>query len=162
MLWYKKILIKRERGIIASALFTVLFVLALLLWSFTLGKSFVWKKIEPISAPNLLDRAFYSALVYVTVGAVLYRLKLWLGLYILAVRKLRDRKLYKETKKFIWLLLILGMYGIFSKIVDLMNGIISFAYNILGLILYILPPLGASLIFVVLLVVFTKRYKFKK
>jgi hypothetical protein len=162
MPWYKKVLIKRKNEIISSAIFAIIFALALLLWSFGLGKSFVWKKVEPISVPNLFDRAFYSALVYVTVGAVLYRLKLWLYLYILAVRKLRDRKLYRETKKFIWLLLIFGMYGIFSKIVDLLNSIISFAYNILGFILYVLPPLGISLIIVIPLFIFTKKYKYLK
>jgi len=160
MIWYKKALVEHKKEIVNSAIFTLIFALSLLLWNLGLGKSFVWRKIVPISAPNFFDRAFYSALVYVSVGALLYAVKFYKFLHYLIVRKMRDWKLYKETKSFIWLLLILGMYGIFSKIVDLLNNIISFTYNAFGLILYVFPALGISLIIFILLFMINKKYKF--
>lgn len=157
MVWYKKALKRYKKEIVSSATFLIIFALALLLWNFWLGKSFVWHRIEPISAPNFFDKAFYSALVFVTVGALLYVIGFYRFLHFLIVRQLRSWSLYKDIKKFIWLLLILGMYGIFSKIVDLLNNIISFLYNIFGLILYTLPPLGISLLVTIPLFVAYKK-----
>lgn len=58
-----------------------------------------------------------------------------------------DWRLYKDTKKFIWGALILFMYfWVVPKVVGLLNAVISFFYNLFGLILYLLPPLGISLI----------------
>jgi len=161
MTWYKKALVEHKKEIVNSAIFALIFALSLLLWNLGLGKSFVWRKIEPISAPNFFDRAFYSALVYVTVGALLYAVKFYKLLHYLIVRKMRDWKLYKQTKSLIWLVLILGMYGIFTKIVDLLNSIISFGYNVFGLLLYIAPPLGISLVVFIPIFVFTKNAKLK-
>lgn len=157
MAWYKKVLIKHKKEIIASAVFTITLTFTLLLWNFGLGKSFVWQRIEPFTAPDFFDRAFYSALVFVSIGALLYVLKFYKFLHFLIVRQLRNWRLYNDIKKFIWLLLILGMYGIFSKIVDFLNSIMSLIYNIFGLILYALPPLGISLVISIPLFVFLKK-----
>jgi hypothetical protein len=161
MVWYKKALKKYKKEIVTSATFLIIFALALLLWNFWLGKSFVWQKIEPLNAPSFFDRAFYSALVFVSVGAFLYLIKFYKFLHFLIVRQLRSWELYKSTKKFIWILLILGMYGIFSKIVDFFNSIISLIYNILGLVLYALPSLGISLAISIPLFIILKKAEAK-
>jgi len=162
MVWYKKVLKKHKNEIVSSATFLIIFSFALLIWNFGLGRGFTWHKIEPITAPDFFNRAFYSALVFVSIGALLYALKFYKFLHFLIVRQLRNWRLYNDIKKFIWLLLILGMYGIFSKIVDFLNNIISFFYNIFGLILYALPPLGISLIISIPLFLFVKKAEGKR
>lgn len=157
MVWYKKVLKKNKKEIVSSATFLIIFVFALQLWNFALGKSFVWHKIEPFAAPDFFNRTFYSALVYATIGALLYAMMFYKFLHFLIVRQLRSWVLYKGIKKIIWILLMLGTYSYFSKIVDFLNSIISFLYNIFGLILYALPPLGISMIISVPLFIFANK-----
>ncbi|MDD5032694.1 MAG: hypothetical protein PHC85_01040 [Candidatus Pacebacteria bacterium] len=147
MSWYKKVIAKNKKEIASSAAFAVVFALAILLWHFWLGKTFQWATINPIEAPSFFNRVLYSALVFVTFGAFLYWVRFYQFLYHLIVRGLGDRQLYRGIKGLIWGFLILIMYfWVVPKVVELLNAIISFLYNILNLVLYLFPPLGASLI----------------
>ena len=110
MTWYKHILTKYRKEIISSAVVSVLFSITLLLWYFGLGKSFVWKNIEPISAPDLFERYFYSAFVFVTLGAFLYFIRFYQFLHGVIVGIFGDWRLYKDIKGFIWGGLILVSY----------------------------------------------------
>lgn len=158
MSWQKNILNKYRKEILFSAVFTLLFSFSLLFWHFGLGKSFEWTKIEPISAPSLLERYFYSAFVYVTIGAFLYWIKFYRLLHEITVGFFGDWRLYKDIKNFIWTALILTSYfWIVPKIVDILNSIISFFYNIFGLILYSSPAIGIALIISIPLYVFLKK-----
>ncbi|MBU3978778.1 hypothetical protein KJ980_02935 [Patescibacteria group bacterium] len=158
MLWYKKVLLKQKKEIVSSAIFTIIFALALLLWHFYLGKNFIWQKIEPISTPGFFERAVYSALVFITLGALLYWIKFYRFLHYLIVRKLGDWRLYRDTKNLIWGSLILIMYiWIVPFVVDLLNSSLSFIFNIYGIILYMLPPLGISLIIFIPFAFFIKK-----
>jgi hypothetical protein len=161
MHWYKKVIKENKTKIYYSALYIIVSSLAVLLWYFALGKSYNWQEIEPLSAPSLLYRMFYSALVFVTFGAFLYKIKFYQNLHYLFVRSLRKRRLYKDIKKIIWWSLIGLMYVIVVKIFDFINAIVSFLYNILGIILYLLPPLGVSLILSIIAVYCYKRIKDK-
>ena len=158
MTWYKHIFTKYRKEIISSAIVSVLFSVTLLLWHFGLGKSFVWTKIEPISAPGLFERYFYSAFVFVTLGAFLYFIRFYQFLHGIIVGIFSDWRLYKDIKGFIWGGLILVSYfWVIPRIVDFLNAIISFFYNVFGLILYSLPALGVTLIFSIPAVVYIRK-----
>ncbi|MGH7203953.1 MAG: hypothetical protein ACREHC_05915 [Candidatus Levyibacteriota bacterium] len=161
MVWYKKVLIKHTKEIISSALISIIISLALLYWYFVLGNRFEWKTIEPISAPDYYARIFYSALVYITFGAILYKLFIYKLLHFVTVRVLRDWKLYKDIKRFIWgVLLLISYFWFVPKVVDFLNLTISFFYNILGLILYLIPPLGISLIIFAVFFILVKKFNY--
>lgn len=155
MTWYIHTLTKYRKEIISSAIVSVLFSVTILLWHFGLGKSFVWKNIEPISAPGLLERGFYSAITYLTIGAFLYWVRFHQFLHGIVVGIFDDWRLYKDIKGFIWGGLILVSYfWVIPRIVDFLNAIISFFYNVLGLILYSLPSLGIALVLSIPILVF--------
>lgn len=162
MQWYQKVLTKYKRETIFSVVFFIVFALLILLWHYFLGKSFVWKNIEPFEVPGIFERAIYSAFVYVTIGAFLYWTRFYQLLYLIFVGFLGVFRLYKGIKKIIWWGLMAAMYfWIFPRIVDLLNAICSFFYNMFGLILYTLPPLGVSLILCIPLVIFLYKKKSK-
>jgi len=164
MTWYQKVLKEGRKEVISSAAFVVLFALATLLWRFVLDKDFQWETISPLDEPSIFNRVLYSALVFVTFGAFLYWVRFYQFLYHLAVRGLRDRQLYRGIKGLLWGSLILIMYfWVVPKVVELLNAIISFVYNILNLILYLFPPLGVSLIvFSIGYIIFKRFYALKQ
>lgn len=146
--WYKRILTEKKKEIISSAVFAVLFALSITLWHYFTGKVFEWQSISPIDEPDLLPRLFYSALVYITLGAFLYAMGFYRFLYSLYRGTRGGYRAYKEMKGAIWVVLILGMYFVIIPVaIDILNAFISFGYNVLNLILYLFPPLGMSVIF---------------
>lgn len=164
MRWYKKVLKENKKEIVSSAIFAVVFALAVLLWHFAIGKSFQWESISPIEEPSIFNRVLYGALVFVTLGAFLYWIRFYQFLYHITVRGLRDRQLYRGIKGLLWGLLILIMYfWVVQKVVESLNAIISFFYNLLNLALYLFPPLGVSLIiFSIGYIIFRKFYAVPK
>lgn len=146
MTWYIHTLTKYRKEIISSAVVSVLFSITLLLWHFGLGKNFVWTNIEPISAPGLLERGF------------LYWIRFYQFLHGIVVGIFGDWRLYKDIKGFIWGGLILVSYfWVIPRIVDFLNAIISFFYNVLGLILYFLPSLSIALVLSIPFLVFIRK-----
>ena len=160
MTWYKKVLKENKKEIASTTAFAVVFALAILLWYFALGKSFQWETISPVEEPSLFNRVLYSALVFITLGAFLY----WVKFYQLLYHIISDRQLYRGIKGLIWGFLILVMYfWVVPAVVEILNAIISFFYNILNLILYLFPPLGVSLIVSsVGYIIFKKYYAIRK
>lgn len=154
--WYKDIIIKtlkKERRSF-QLIFTVVFLLFLLVWNKFTGKTFSWEWIDSISVPPYV-RLFYSALVFVSLGAVLYATGFYKILYQFFVGFLGDFKTYKEVKALIWIGLIALMYfKIIPWVVDILNILVSIGYNVLNLILYIFPALGVSLILGILITLF--------
>jgi len=148
MSWYKKILTENKKGIIQSAIISLVITLAFSIWYFISGNCFEWKTISPISQPSLLYRQFYSAFVFVTIGAFLYYIvKLWKFLYFILVKILRSWGLYELIKWALWTFLILITYFyIVPIVVDILNAVISFFYNLAILLLYLFPPIGIFLI----------------
>ena len=145
MNWYKKIIKKNKTEIISSAMFSGVFSLALLIWHFMLGKNFAWVTISPLSAPPPVY-IIYSALVFVTLGRLLYVIGFYKLLATVVGEIMGDWKAYREIKAFLWLGLIIIAYYLLHKFIDLLNTIISFFYNVLNFILFLSPPLGISLI----------------
>lgn len=144
-LWYKKILKKTGKKIIYSAAFVVVFTISISLWHLFTGKSFEWQSIAPVEEPGLLPRLFYSALVYVTFGAFLYATGFYKFLYSAYKGTRNGWRAYRQAKGIIWLLLILVMYFIIVPIVvDVLNVVISFSYNIFMLLIYLFPSISIS------------------
>lgn len=158
--WYKRILTEKKKEIISSAIFAVLFALTIALWHYFTGKVFEWQSISPVDEPDLLPRLFYSALVYVTLGAVLYAMGFYEFLYS-AYRGTRGGyRAYKEMKGAIWVVLVLGMYFvIIPVVVNILNAVASFFYNITILVLYLFPALGISGIVFAIGYAMAKNYK---
>lgn len=149
MNWREKVLKKHRKEIVLSAAFVLTFSLATALWHYFTGKSFEWQSISPIEQPGLLPRLFYSALVFAVPGWFLYhKLKFWKFLY--APYRGGGRRAYREYEKLkaaVWGLLILLMYFVIVPfVVDILNGIISFFFNLFVLLLYVLPALALSLL----------------
>lgn len=162
MSWYEKVLARNKKEIVSGAIYVIIFALVFLVWDLFSGKSFQWVEISPISMPDLPSRILYSALVYVTLGAFLYWIGFYQFLHLVLVGILRNWKLYKDTKGFMWFLMILAMYfWVVPKFVDLSNAIISFLCNMINLILYLFPPLGIALILYIAILYFIKKNKIK-
>jgi hypothetical protein len=146
MTWYRKQLNEHKREAVLSFLFALTFTLILLLWHYFLGQSFQWQEIDPISQPSLLFRSFYSAIAFLILGAFLYWIRFYQFLYFVFVEVLGDWQSFKAVKAIIWLGLILLVYYLVEKLVALLNSTISFAYNVLGFILYLVPPVGIAIV----------------
>jgi hypothetical protein len=145
--WFVRVINDKGREVLLSALTFVLFLLIVAIRHYFTGKTFEWESISPIEAPGLLPRMFYSALVFIGPGWFLYhKLKFWKFLY--EPYRGGGRAAYREYKKlkaFVWVSLILIMYFIIvPSIVDLLNAIISFFYNLFILVLYLIPPLAIT------------------
>lgn len=147
--WFERVLSEYSRSTAVAVSATLAVLLMLSLVQFVKGSSFAWNDIAPIDQPDLLSRAFYSALTFVSIGAILYQLQFYRFLsWIFG----SDRSSYKEAKRIIWIGLILMMYWyIVPVIVDFLNTAVSFAYNISLLVLYLSPVLfiGAVGLFIV-------------
>ncbi|MBM3210450.1 hypothetical protein FJZ39_03890 [Candidatus Saccharibacteria bacterium] len=147
--WFEHVLSEYSRSTVVavSAILAVLLMLSLV--QFVKGGAFVWNDIALIDQPDILSRTFYSALTFVSIGAILYQLQFYRFLsWIFG----SDRSSYKEAKRIIWVGLILIMYWyIVPVIVDLLNSTVSFAYNVSLLVLYLSPVLfiGVAGLFIV-------------
>jgi hypothetical protein len=156
MNWYKKTLKKYSKEIIEGALFSIVCSLAFLLWIYGMGKTFTWTEISPVDSPSIFVRIFYSALTFVTLGAFLYKIKFYQGLY----RILGNWRSFKEAKAIIWVLLMGTMFFVIVPlVVDIINEILSIGYNLISLILYAVPPVGVSLILFAFYFYFKKNYQ---
>lgn len=143
MKWHQKELRKQAKEILTSGIFYLIVILSLSLWYFGIGKEFMWIPIEALDAPSIFSRLFYSALTFVTLGRILYKIKFYKFLYIV----LGDWRSFKKAKALVWAILLYFMFlWVVPKFFDLLNAIISFGYNILNLILFLFPPVGVSII----------------
>lgn len=157
--WYKKVLTENRKEVIRAALISLVVTTAFSLWYFIIGEGFKWTEYRFISEPTLSFR-FLSALVFASLGEILYDLGFYYVLHFVFVVILRDRAVYNQIKRVIWLsLMAIVGFIIVPWIIDLLNAIISFFYNIFNLILYLFPPLGVSLIvFSIGYIIFKKCY----
>ena len=162
MSWHKNTLTKYGKEIKQSAIVSFVLSLAFLLYTYSIGNTFAWQEISPIEQPGLVPRLFYSALVFAGPGWFLYhKLKFWKFLY--EPYRGGGRGAYREYQKLknaFWGLLILLMYFVIVPfVVNILNTIISFFYNIFNFILYLSPALGIFLILTALGAYVAKGWK---
>ncbi len=156
--WYKRIIVEKKKEIISSFLFVVMFSVIVSAWGYFSGKSFEWQSISPIEQPDLVPRLFYSALVYVTLGSLLYSLGFYKFLYSLYRGTRGGWRKYKDTKAIIWWSLILGMYFIIIPfVVDGLNAVISVCFNLFNLILYLCPPFVITVFVFLVFLIYKKN-----
>jgi hypothetical protein len=156
MNWPKKILKEKRAEAIASIAFATTSALAFLLWRFSLGKTFEWTSISPISTP--LSFGFYSALVFIGPGAYLYYFtNFYKDLWHFFRHTLNAPGLHKDVKFVIWISMCAMIYVVVKAVVDFLNFILTVIYNGFEFLLYLSPSLGAGLIFAVLIYLLLKK-----
>src|SRR3989344_3578934 len=157
--WYKKELEENKREIIKGALISLAVTAAFSLWYFITGESFTLKEYRFISEPTLAPRLL-SALVFASFGRILYELKFYYILYMIMVVFLRVKKAaYEEFKKLLWHLMMAFVgFVVVPWIIDVLNKVISFFYNIWVFVLYVLPPVAVLIcVFLIAVYVFKNR-----
>lgn len=136
-----------------AASLAVMVLLSVSIFQLASGEVFEWKDIAPIEAPDLWARIIYSALTYVSLGALLYHAKFYM---LLSALFGRDRRGYREAKSRVWGLLMLVMFFFVVPFgVDIANNVVSFAYNIAVFLLYVSP--AVTLLFLIVIVIAVLR-----
>jgi hypothetical protein len=155
--WQSKVIKENIKNILSSGILYLFTLVTVSIWDMYHGKGFEWVWLEIIDQPSLFVRLFYSAITFVTLGALLYAV----NFYKLLWHIIGDWKEYKKAKSAIWGLLMVFMYfyGV-PKIIDFLNFIISIFYNIFNFILYISPFFAISLL--LLLVIQFIKIKYLK
>jgi hypothetical protein len=163
MNWVRDVLIKYKKEIIQSTITSFVIALVFLLYTYFIGNIFTWHKITPIEQPSILDRYFYSAFTFSTIGAFLFFVvKLWKGLYFIFVKVLGMKDLYILIKALLWFGLVLVSYFYLVPFtINVLNNVISFFFNIINFILYLSPTLGIFLILSIIGVYFLKEIRSK-
>lgn len=160
MTWHKDTIEKYVKENYSSVVTFFVFILVCTLWYCLFGQKFEWKEINLIDTPSIWYRALYSALVFFTLGRLLYKIRFYQLLYFFDIILFQDKGGYKEDKKSIWGIMIIIMYlYIVPKIVDFLNFIISLIYNTIALILYLTPVVGICLILYFIYLYMDKRVK---
>ncbi len=159
MKWHKEALIKNTKEIVTSATTYIILLLVFLLWHFAFGYKFEWQQIEPFEQPSIFIRAFYSAFTFFTLGFLLYIARFYKVLHDILVKGMGSWGLYNAIKAVVWLFLMFISYQyIVPWLFKILNASISLLYNIAGLVLYTLPPIGISLIIAIVFALWkTKR-----
>lgn len=150
--WYRKEIKKSIKETFDTTVFALLFLFTISIWHFFLGQDYQWQVISPVPEPSIFSRLLYSALTFVTLGALLYKLKFYQMLYHIS----GDWRSFQEAKKIVWIVLVgLMFFIVVPATVNLMNHVLSLGYNVLNLLFYLCPPLGGA-------VVLTIIYKYVK
>lgn len=145
MTWYRKSILNYIKENWIFFLFAIILPFIFLFWNYLTGKNFVWHNISPLDTPDW-QRYLYSALTFVSLGLLLYKIRFYQLLYFIFVTVLGDWRSYKEIKGIIWVGLMFLMYfKIVPWFVSVLNIIVSFFYNIFGFVLYSAPSLVITL-----------------
>jgi len=147
MKWHKATLLKQAKNIAESASTYMILALVFLLWRFAFGMQFEWQQIEPLSQPSIFIRSFYSAFTFFTLGLLLYIARFYKVLHDILVKGMGLWGLYNAIKAILWLFLMFISYQyIVPWSFAILNTSATILYNVVGFVLYVLPPLGTSLI----------------
>jgi len=157
--WYQKEIKKFFKETFNTTVFALLFLFSVSVWHFFLGQGYQWQTITPVPEPSMFNRLLYSALTFVTLGALLYKLKFYQVLYYIS----GDRRSFQEAKKIVWVVLVgLMFFIIIPTTVNMVNHILSFGYNILNFIFYLFPPFGGAVILAIGLFYFRRSALYQK
>lgn len=151
--WYRKTLFAQTKEVFSSAVPYVVLLLVLALWRFVLGVKFQWVEVSPLSQPEFFYRAFYSAFTFLTLGRALYYAKFYKVLHDIVVKVFGLWELYELIKWVVWLFLMYLSYEyIVPALFAVLNTSASVLYNVAAFVLYVLPPVGISLVLVAIFV----------
>lgn len=156
--WHKKVLLKNAKEVVSSGTTYIILALVLLLWNFALGIKFEWQHISPLSEPSVFVRTFYSAFTFCTLGLFLYVIRFYKVLHDIVVKAFGMWELYNLIKAVLWLLLMYISYAyLVPWLFNVLNTSASLLFNVAGLVLYVLPPVGIALILSLLYMLIRKK-----
>ena len=156
--WQKIALKKHLKDLVSSGTTYAILALIFLLWRFALGIKFELQQIEPFEQPSIFVRSFYSLFTFFTLGFLLYIARFYKVLHDILVKEMGLRGLYNGIKAIVWAgLMYISYEYIVPWLFNLLNTSISILYNIAGIVLYAIPPIGISLILSVAYFLFKKR-----
>lgn len=145
--WYKKVLFENTREVLSIGMTYVITALVLLLWNFALGIKFEWHEISPFSEPSVFIRIFYSAFTFVTLGWLLYTIHFYKVLHDILVKIFGLWSVYSFIKAIVWaFLMAVSYFYVVPWLFDVLNAGTSVLFNIANLVLYLIPPVGISMI----------------
>jgi hypothetical protein len=150
--WYKNAIVnfcvKKEKAVVATGLAFV-FCAAIRAQTLIWNKTFNWVDVEPFSTLSW-DRVLFSAITFLTIGEILFRLYFYKALSFFFHTILNDHRGYIEAKRWIWRALMLFMYFYVQPIViKFLNVVTSILYNIIAFLAFSLPTLGITLLFLI-------------
>jgi len=158
--WHKDVLIKNAKEVFSSAVPYTIFVLVILLWRFALGMKFSWVHVSPLSEPEFFYRSFYSAFTFATLGLLLYLSGFYKLLHDIVVKGFGLWGLYNFIKAVVWLFLMFLSYQyVVPALFSVLNTSATILYNFAQVVLYVLPPVGISLILVIIYILIKKHAK---
>jgi len=151
MSWRKEAIVNFYRDYKKEIVASCLVVFILTIYHLFSDKAFIWRDYEPLPEPTLPLRLL-SALVFDSFGWILYQFRFYYVLKIIIVGIFRSKAVYRELKKVIWygMMAVMG-FVVAPWVVNMLNSIFSFFYNIFLFILYLFPPYGLSLILIIFL-----------
>lgn len=154
MSWYKDVLWQncRKELTLVGILFIILLTLSVV--QLIHGNSFTWQEVKPFGVPNFWARAFWSALTFVTLGALLYRLYFYKVLWWIFGR---DKSTHKKIKYYIWAGLMYINYQMFPVVVDSLNLISTLVFNFIVFVMYTSPLLLLGLVAGIVLGIIMER-----
>lgn len=157
---HKEALLKQAKEIVGSASTYLILALVFLLWRFALGIQFEWHQIEPFEQPSIFVRYFYSAFTFFTLGFLLYVARFYKVLHDILVKGMGLWGLYNAIKAVVWAFLMYISYQyIVPWLFAILNTSASVLYNVMGLVLYVFPPLGISLVIAIIYTIWKTKQK---
>ena len=157
--WYKKVILKNAKEIMSSGATYLILALVLLLWHFALGIKFQWQNVSPLSEPSFFIRSFYSAFTFCTIGLLLYVVKFYKVLDEIVVKIFGMRELYNLVKAIFWLFLMWISYAyLVPWLFKFLNAGISILFNFANLVLYVIPPVGITLVLSIVYLLVKNQY----
>lgn len=156
MKWHKKAILTNVEKIVIGSLYGLICIWITILLNYFYSWNFDWTIISPIETPWFVPRIFLSALAFWLPWAFLYKIYFYKFLY-----DIFSYRTFKKIKEIIWLFLMFLMYITIQVVVEFLNFIISLFYNLMNLLVFILPWLGISFIIVLTWSLIYIRYKSK-
>jgi len=154
MIWYRKALGEYSKKTLISTGVLLAILLAMSVIQLMNGTQLEWKSISPVDKPDIFARVLYSALTFVTIGAFLYFIRFY---QLLSLIYGRNRRGYREMKKFIWAILLLFMFFVLVPAgVDALNAVVSFLYNIVLFLVYVSPVVFLGTVVIVVAIVYRR------
>ena len=159
--WHKIMLKKHLKDVFSSGATYAILALVFLLWRYALGYQFARQDIEPFSPPSIFVRVFYSAFTFATLGLFLYVIRFYQVLHDILVKGMGLWGLYNSIKAIVWVFLMFISYQyIVPWLFGVLNIGVSILFNIANFVLYVLPPIGISSIFIVIYLLLKEKRGF--
>ena len=171
MNWREKIFKKHLKETLFTSIFSTILILMIIIGNQFFWWSFQWQEIDPIDMPPIWIRGVLSFFAFYTLGKLLFEAYFYKILYEVMKFFGSSYREYERTKKKIWyMLMFVTAFVVIPWIIDVLNSILSFFFNIFQFLISIWHftwiSLGITLIIVLGYFYITKKepliFKIKK